>query len=85
MRVLICLFASILALSPAFADIATDGTLGPQLELPGPDFQIGAQLGQQHGGNLFHSFQTFDVHTGESATSPPINFLVKLCGSWIRG
>ncbi len=50
------------------AEITTDGSVGPALELPGPDFEIGAELGQQQGGNLFHSFGRFNVHEGESAT-----------------
>ncbi|MDM8566358.1 filamentous hemagglutinin N-terminal domain-containing protein [Candidatus Halobeggiatoa sp. HSG11] len=50
------------------AEIVTDGTLGQNINLPGPDFQIGADLGQQHGGNLFHSFQDFNLNSAESAT-----------------
>jgi len=50
------------------AQISTDGTLGARLNLPGPDYQINADLGQQHGGNLFHSFQDFNLQNQESAT-----------------
>lgn len=50
------------------AQIDTDGTLGPAKVLEGPDFSIGADLGQQNGGNLFHSFGQFNIHQGESAT-----------------
>jgi filamentous hemagglutinin family protein len=50
------------------AQITTDGTLGPAQNLPGPDYQIGAFLGQQRGGNLFHSFQDFNLQSWESAT-----------------
>lgn len=53
---------------PAFAQIATDGTLGPKLDLAGPDYAIDAGLGQTRGGNLFHSFERFSIRTGESAT-----------------
>jgi len=53
---------------PLRAQIATDGTVGPALELEGPAYQIPAQLGSQVGNNLFHSFQTFNILTGESAT-----------------
>jgi filamentous hemagglutinin family protein len=53
---------------PTRAQITTDGTLGPALNLPGPDYQIGPNLGQQHGGNLFHSFQYFNLNRAESAT-----------------
>ena len=50
------------------AEIQTDGTLGPARQLQGPDFQIPENLGSRAGANLFHSFRTFDVHQGESAT-----------------
>jgi filamentous hemagglutinin family protein len=36
--------------------------------LTGPDFEISATLGSTRGANLFHSFQTFSIDTGESAT-----------------
>ncbi len=50
------------------AQITTDGTLGSRANLPGPDYQIGADLGHQMGGNLFHSFQDFNLQSFESAT-----------------
>ncbi|MEK8020740.1 MAG: filamentous hemagglutinin N-terminal domain-containing protein [Candidatus Parabeggiatoa sp.] len=50
------------------AEITTDGTLGSRAHLPGPDYQIRADLGQQHGGNLFHSFQDFNLNRSEIAT-----------------
>jgi len=50
------------------AQITTDGSLGSRANLPGPDYQIKADLGQQHGGNLFHSFQDFNLQSFESAT-----------------
>ncbi|HAI68331.1 MAG TPA: hypothetical protein DCM38_02715, partial [Gammaproteobacteria bacterium] len=37
---------------PVKAEVSLDGTLGRSGPLPGPDYQIGADLGQQHGGNL---------------------------------
>jgi len=49
------------------AEVITDGTLGQNINLPGPDFQITPDLGQQHGGNLFHSFQDFNLNSLESA------------------
>jgi filamentous hemagglutinin family protein len=36
--------------------------------LTGRDFEISATLGSTRGANLFHSFQTFSIDTGESAT-----------------
>jgi filamentous hemagglutinin family protein len=50
---------------PLSAQITLDGTLGPQITLPGPNYQIGAKLGQQHGSNLFHSFSDFNILLGE--------------------
>ena len=50
------------------AEITLDGTLGSHVTLNGPDYTIGAELGQQLGGNLFHSFEQFDLNTNESAT-----------------
>jgi filamentous hemagglutinin family protein len=49
------------------AQITTDGSLGPLVNLSGPDYQITSDLGQQHGGNLFHSFQEFNLQHFESA------------------
>lgn len=54
--------------SIASAQIATDGSVGPAGELTGPHFQIGHDLGSSVGSNLFHSFQRFNIQTGESAT-----------------
>src|SRR4051794_11409202 len=48
--------------------VATDGSLGPAGSLSGPNYSIPASLGQQHGANLFHSFGTFDLDSGETAT-----------------
>jgi len=53
---------------PISAQITTDSSLGRTLDLPGPDYQIGADLGQQYGSNLFHSFQNFNLQSFESAT-----------------
>jgi len=73
MRLICCRELSIsvlLALGAAVAQaqITTDGTMGRAGALQGPNYQIPAELGQQRGGNLFHSFGTFNVHTSESAT-----------------
>jgi filamentous hemagglutinin family protein len=50
------------------AEVVTDGTLGAAQSLAGPDFAVTADLGQQRGANLFHSFSFFNINTGESAT-----------------
>lgn len=54
--------------SAVHAQIALDGSVGPAGVLTGPDYAIPAELGQQQGGNLFHSFSAFTLNTGESAT-----------------
>ena len=54
--------------APAMAQIATDGTVGSAVSLSGPNFTISDTLGTQTGANLFHSFQTFHIQSGESAT-----------------
>jgi len=60
----------VIALStlPVHAEVVLDGTLGTSGALPGPDFAIDASLGQQVGTNLFHSFESFNINLGESAT-----------------
>ncbi|MBK5968611.1 filamentous hemagglutinin N-terminal domain-containing protein [Thiorhodovibrio winogradskyi] len=65
-----CLTVLFLSITTALAraDIATDGSMGPRLDLKGPDMQIGAELGKTHGNNLFHSFQQFNIPTDQSAT-----------------
>jgi filamentous hemagglutinin family protein len=53
---------------PINAEVSLDGTLGRSGALPGPDYLIGADLGDHQGGNLFHSFQDFNLQSHESAT-----------------
>src|SRR4051794_7502687 len=48
--------------------ITVDGRLSPAQTLAGPNYAIGADLGRQVGGNLFHSFGRFGLSAGESAT-----------------
>jgi filamentous hemagglutinin family protein len=50
------------------AEVTLDGTLGRGGALKGPDYLIGADLGRHQGGNLFHSFQGFNLQSHESAT-----------------
>jgi filamentous hemagglutinin family protein len=52
----------------ANAEVTLDGSLGHSGALPGPNYLIGADLGQLWGGNLFHSFQEFNLNRLESAT-----------------
>ncbi|BAP56084.1 large exoprotein containing haemagglutination activity domain [Thioploca ingrica] len=66
---LILYFTSLfLCISWAYAEITLDGTLGTSGALPGPHYAIGAELGQQLGDNLFHSFSQFNLNSDESAT-----------------
>jgi filamentous hemagglutinin family protein len=74
------------------AEIITDGTIGQRSHLTGPKFKINEQLGMQVGSNLFHSFQTFNIETGETAifrgSSSVTNILARVTGnqsSWIDG
>jgi filamentous hemagglutinin family protein len=55
------------------AQMTLDGSLGPGGPLVGPDYRIGAELGQIRGSNLFQSFSQFNVQMGERATftGPP--------------
>jgi filamentous hemagglutinin family protein len=48
--------------------ITVDGRLSPAQTLPGPNYAIGANLGRQVRGNLFHSFGAFGLTPGETAT-----------------
>jgi filamentous hemagglutinin family protein len=50
------------------AQIRTDGTVGAAMTLTGPHFQIPDSLGTIRGQNLFQSFQTFNLSSGQSAT-----------------
>jgi len=50
------------------AEITTDGSLGNRVNLTAPDYQITQNLGKKTGDNLFHSFETFNIFQGESAT-----------------
>jgi len=68
-----CLFHPILVTFCSFtaishAEVVLDGSLGKSGALPGPDYLIGDELGKLHDGNLFHSFQDFNLQRGESAT-----------------
>jgi filamentous hemagglutinin family protein len=67
-RDVVVLVCSVLGL-PAFAQVELDGTLpnGRTDSLPGPAYAITADMGEQLGGNLFHSFRVFNLAAGESA------------------
>lgn len=62
------LFLVLFSASMAFSEVATDGTLGREVSLSGPNYRIAAELGIQKGDNLFHSFSRFSLDFQESAT-----------------
>ena len=79
-------FTLLLAATHAPAQIRTDASLGqPGKTLSGPNYAIPQALGKLSGSNLFHSFQTFNLATGEAAnfstTSPGIaNVISRVTG-----
>ena len=83
-RLAVAVALALLAL-PARAQIATDGTVGARTSLVGPNYSIPNTLGSQVGNNLFHSFSTFNINTGQSATfSGPAgtaNIITRVTGS----
>ena len=71
-----CLLALLMSATTtmAGADVVTDGTVGPAVNVSGPDFLVDETLGTLSGDNLFHSFSVFDVYSGETVTfAGPVN------------
>jgi filamentous hemagglutinin family protein len=52
---------------PVWGEAVTDGTLGPARSFSG-HFEVGEDVGARSGANLFHSFRSFGIKPGESAT-----------------
>lgn len=71
---------------PVSSEVVFDGSLGPLGSLSG-DMVITDSFGQQVGSNLFHSFLTFNVNLGETATftaasmTPIDNVIARVTGS----
>lgn len=62
-------------------EVTLDGSLGPQKTLGGPDYVINAGDGTIiNQGNLFHSFGSFSLDTGESATFTGPNNINNIIG-----
>lgn len=64
MRPYIALTSALLSaasLQTLCAQVRTDGSLGPASDLTGADISIPAELGTRRGGNLFHSFEQFNI------------------------
>ncbi|MCC8997912.1 MAG: filamentous hemagglutinin N-terminal domain-containing protein [Candidatus Contendobacter sp.] len=74
------LIAGLWLISTVHAAVTTDGTLGRAGALSGPNYAITADLGQQRGGNLFHSFGQFSINPGESATFSGPNSVSNIIG-----
>jgi len=68
MKPLVVPVTLLLASSLAQAQIRTDASLGQAAQtLSGPNYLIPQTLGKVSGSNLFHSFQTFNLASGEAA------------------
>ena len=65
--VIIAFASHLCCMTTAFAGVVLDGTMGQSGTLSGPNYSITSNLGQQYGGNLFHSFSTFNLSKGEVA------------------
>ena len=71
---------AVLLHSLVHAEVIFDGTLGSQTTLPGPVYDIQADLGLQVGNNLFHSFSQFNINTDESAIFSGPNSIANIIG-----
>ena len=67
-KYLVVLVVTAYLVTTCHAQIITDGTVGPTIELTGENVTIDVDLGKRAGNNLFHSFQDFNINTGQSAT-----------------
>jgi len=67
-KVVSALVALVFISGVASAQISTDGSVGPERSLSGPEFAITDDLGRRAGQNLFHSFRSFSVPAGARAT-----------------
>lgn len=68
MRTKLAAIAAALAATPAFAQVATDGSVGARTTLAGPRYNVADTLGTRVGRNLVHSFSQFNIRAGEQAT-----------------
>ena len=68
--ILHALAALLAAPATIMAGVTLDGTLGPRATLSG-NMTVPASFGRQVGGNLFHSFGTFNIGSGESLYFTP--------------
>jgi len=78
--IIIFILFSIPMIPSANAEVSLDGSMGSSGALVGPDYTIGHDLGRLQGANLFHSFNRFNVMTGESATFTGPNTIENVIG-----
>jgi filamentous hemagglutinin family protein len=78
--ILMSLIAIPLCSRIGYAEITFDGSLGEAGALPGPNYLIEANRGALQGNNLFHSFEQFNLHFGESATFTGPNQVSNIIG-----
>ena len=59
------LLAALCLALPAQGQVIRDGSIGPGMDVQpvGPHYEIPASMGEQAGGNLFHGFEDFSLHT----------------------
>ncbi len=62
-----CSLLLLLFCSHSWADVVLDGTMGSTGTLSGNTIEITSDLGKTSGNNLFHSFQTFDLSSSQTA------------------
>ncbi len=78
MKTIIKLFCVTLVVNtPAYAEVVTDGSVGSLTTLSG-QMEIPQDLGTTAGNNLFHSFNRFNINTGESVTFTGDNSLTNI-------
>jgi filamentous hemagglutinin family protein len=70
-RARLALAAGALCAASATAQVATDGSVGARQSFVGNNITIPASLGQRIRSNLFHSFQVFNVATGQTVNFAP--------------
>ena len=66
-KTLLSIVIGIALAQSVWAEVVTDGSLGASTRLSGA-MTIPQSLGTTKGDNLFHSFNRFNINTGESAT-----------------
>jgi large exoprotein involved in heme utilization and adhesion len=71
------LISALISASVGYAEVTLDGSVGPNSVNPGDSvsagngftYNITADLGEQAGQNLFHSFDKFNIDLGELVRS----------------